>query len=106
LRIVAAQRKEGLLTESRDTLGRLRRYHEARVELGAIPEVDLIKVELEAERAEISLASAQMETERAKIDLFSGRCRASDAVEEVAKCNFLPSRDAQLVNLVFDRPLE
>ncbi len=70
LRAEAAQRKESLLQESRGTFERLRNYHEIRVDHGAMPEVNLIKVELEAEKVEMALAAAQMETERAKIDLL------------------------------------
>ncbi len=70
LRVVAGQRKEELLTQSRDTFSRFRGYHETRVELGAMPEVDLIKVQLEEQKVEMTLASAEMETERAKIDLL------------------------------------
>jgi cobalt-zinc-cadmium efflux system outer membrane protein len=83
LRVEAAQRKESLLRETRATFERLREYHETRVRLGAMPEVSLIKVELETEKVEMALSSAQLETERAKIDLLRAM-GASDASPQFA----------------------
>ena len=59
-----------MLGRSRDTLQRLENYHEVRVRLGAMAEVDLIKVRVEAGRAALALSGAEMEISRAKIALL------------------------------------
>ena len=59
-----------MLGRSRDTLQRLENYHEVRVRLGAMAEVDLIKVRVEAGRAALAVSGAEMEISRAKIALL------------------------------------
>jgi len=80
-RVLAAERRRELIEETRETVARLRGYHEIRVKLGAMPEVDLIKVQLETEKAEMALAAADMEIERAKMDLL-GAMGVSDPSPE------------------------
>jgi cobalt-zinc-cadmium efflux system outer membrane protein len=67
---LAAQARLEMLGRSRDTLQRLEEYHDVRVRLGAMAEVDLIKVRVEAGRAALMLAEAEMEASRAKIALL------------------------------------
>lgn len=59
-----------MLERSRETLERLEDYHEVRVRLGAMAEVDLIKVRVEVGRSELALSGAEMEVSRAKITLL------------------------------------
>ena len=59
-----------MLARSRETLERLEDYHEVRVRLGAMAEVDLIKVRVEVGRSELALSAAEMEVSRAKIALL------------------------------------
>ena len=59
-----------MLERSRETLERLENYHEARVRLGAMAEVDLIKVRVEVGRAALALSGAELEVSRAKIALL------------------------------------
>ena len=85
--VLAAERNVELLAKRRDTLGELSRYHEVRVNLGAMAEVDLIKVRLEVEKIAMSLAVAEMETERTKVALLremgSPAVSTAFAVEDV-----------------------
>jgi len=67
---LAAQARLEMLSRGRETLQRLEEYHEVRVRLGAIAEVDLIKVRVEAGRIALTLAEGEMETSRAKIALL------------------------------------
>jgi cobalt-zinc-cadmium efflux system outer membrane protein len=68
--VLAAQRNQELLSARQQTLDRLTQYHQVRVRLGAIAEVDLIKVRLEAEKIGMALAVAEMEAERTKLELL------------------------------------
>jgi cobalt-zinc-cadmium efflux system outer membrane protein len=67
---LAAQARREMLARSRETLGRLEEYHAVRVRLGAMAEVDLIKVRVEAGRASLALAGAELESSRAKVALL------------------------------------
>ena len=66
----AAQARLDMLGSSRETLQRLEDYHAVRVKLGAMAEVDLIKVRVEVGRLDLTLATAGMEAMRAKIALL------------------------------------
>ena len=59
-----------MLARSRETLQRLENYHEVQVRQGALAEVDLIKVRVEAGRAALALSGAEMEVGRGKIALL------------------------------------
>lgn len=67
---LAAQARLEMLGHTRDTLERLEEYHDVRVGLGAMAEVDLIKVRVEAGRVALTLATAEMEVNHAKIALL------------------------------------
>jgi cobalt-zinc-cadmium efflux system outer membrane protein len=66
----AAQGRLDMLGRSSQTLQRLEEYHAVRVKLGAMAEVDLIKVRVEAGRVALTLAAAEMEASRSKIALL------------------------------------
>jgi cobalt-zinc-cadmium efflux system outer membrane protein len=59
-----------MLAGSRETLQQLEQYHEVRVRLGAIAEVDLIKVRVESSRIALAGAEAEMQMSQAKIALL------------------------------------
>ena len=59
-----------MLARSRETLQRLENYHEVQVRQGAMAEVDLIKVRVEAGRAALAVSGAEMEVGRGKIALL------------------------------------
>lgn len=67
---LAAQAQLEMLGRNRETLESLEEYHDVRVRLGAMAEVDLIKVRVEAGRVALTLATAEMEASRAKIALL------------------------------------
>ena len=69
-RALAAVNDVKMLVRSREILQRLENYHEVRVRLGAMAEVDLIKVRVEAGRAALDLSGAEMKVSRAKIALL------------------------------------
>ena len=64
-----AARTLQLLSENRDTFGRIVEYHEIRVREGAMAEADLIRVRLEAQRLAIGANQAMLDSERANIHL-------------------------------------
>jgi cobalt-zinc-cadmium efflux system outer membrane protein len=66
----AAQARLDMLERSRETLQRLEDYHDVRVKLGAMAEVDVIKVRVEVGRIDLTLAKAGMDAMRAKIGLL------------------------------------
>jgi cobalt-zinc-cadmium efflux system outer membrane protein len=68
--VLAAVSDVEMLARSRETLQRLENYHEVQVRQGAMAEVDLIKVRVEAGRAALALSGAEMEISRAKIALL------------------------------------
>jgi cobalt-zinc-cadmium efflux system outer membrane protein len=68
--VLAAVSDVEMLARSRETLQRLENYHEVQVRQGAMAEVDLIKVQVEAGRAALALSGAEMEISRAKIALL------------------------------------
>ena len=59
-----------MLARSRETLQRLENYHEVQVRQGAMAEVGLIKVRVEAGRAALAVSGAEMEVGRGKIALL------------------------------------
>jgi cobalt-zinc-cadmium efflux system outer membrane protein len=64
---LGAQARLEMLAGSRETLRQLEQYHEVRVRLGAIAEVDLIKVRVESSRIALAVAAAEMQMSQAKI---------------------------------------
>lgn len=66
----AAQARLDMLGRGRETLQRLEDYHAVRVKLGAMAEVDLIKVRVEVGRVDLTLATVEMDAMRAKIALL------------------------------------
>ena len=67
---LAAVNNVEMLARSRDTLKRLEDYHQVQVRLGSMAEVDLIKVRVEAGRAELVISGAEMDVSRRKIALL------------------------------------
>jgi cobalt-zinc-cadmium efflux system outer membrane protein len=67
---LAAQARLEMLARSRETLQRLEEYHEVRVRLGAMAEVDLIKVRVEVGRIALASSEAGMEAMQTKIALL------------------------------------
>ena len=68
--VLAAVSDVEMLARSRETLQRLENYHEVQVRQGAMAEVDLIKVQVEAGRAALAVSGAEMEVGRGKIALL------------------------------------
>ncbi len=68
--VLAAVSDVEMLARSRETLQRLENYHEVQVRQGAMAEVDLIKVRVEAGRAALAVSGAEMEVGRGKIALL------------------------------------
>ncbi len=66
---LAAERRLDLLEESRGAVAELVRYHERRVELGAIAEIELIKVQVEEQRLAQSVAEALNLQEQSRLEL-------------------------------------
>lgn len=86
-----SQRLYALLLENQENFNRIVAYHEARVQEGAMAEVDLLRVRLEAERLTMSVHNALMEAERAQLQLLRemgrtefARVRLEDPIEEVS----------------------
>lgn len=65
----AAERRK-LLEQSGETLRELVRYQQTRLDLGAIGEIDAIKVRVESERLAAAIASAEAEAEQARLALL------------------------------------
>ena len=86
-----------LLGRGRETLQRLEDYHEARVRLGAIAEVDLIKVRVETGRAALAVSGAEMEVSRAKIALLEAM-----GIPEVSTGFEVRQPDARPVDVSWD----
>jgi cobalt-zinc-cadmium efflux system outer membrane protein len=85
------QRLYTLLLENQENFNRIVTYHEARVQEGAMAEVDLLRVRLEAERLTMSVNNALMDAERARLQLLRemGRTefppvRLEDPIEDVS----------------------
>jgi cobalt-zinc-cadmium efflux system outer membrane protein len=70
-RAIGAADRRDLLEESRETLGELVRFQQARLELGAIGEIDVIKVRVEDERLAAAVAGAAADLEQARLRLLS-----------------------------------
>ncbi|MEW5979840.1 MAG: TolC family protein [Acidobacteriota bacterium] len=70
LRALLAQQQVQLLEENSRTFDQIVEYHRNRVELGAMAEADLIRVQLEADRFHVALRSAAMDSERALVELL------------------------------------
>jgi len=66
----AARERLGVLREAVETVDELVAYQRARVEQGATAEVELIRVQVERERAAAELALAELAAERARIELL------------------------------------
>lgn len=66
---LAAQHRLSLVEESRQTVAELVRYHEARLEQGAIAEIELIKVQVEEQKLAQAVAGAQIDAEQARLAL-------------------------------------
>jgi cobalt-zinc-cadmium efflux system outer membrane protein len=67
---VGAVRAVQLLEENQRTLQGAVEYHQIQVDEGAIPEADLIRMRLEADRAEVALEAARRNEQAARITLF------------------------------------
>ncbi len=67
---LAAQARVEMLSSGRATLRQLEQYHEVRVKLGAMAEVDLIKVRVEVGRLALTSAEAGLALTRARIALL------------------------------------
>jgi cobalt-zinc-cadmium efflux system outer membrane protein len=67
---VGAERIRQLWVEHQDNFRQTIAYHEARVREGAIPEADLIRVQLEGDRFSVAAAAASLEAQQAKITLL------------------------------------
>ncbi|MDX2152541.1 MAG: TolC family protein [Bryobacteraceae bacterium] len=65
-----ARRIYDLFAETVRNFGQVVEYHELRVREGAMAEVDLIRIRLEAERLAIAANAASLEADRARIALF------------------------------------
>lgn len=65
-----AARIHQAVLEDVDNFRQIIDYHEKRVREGAMPEADLLKVQLEGERLRLSANAAGLEAERARIELF------------------------------------
>ena len=82
-RAAGAAERLGLLEQSRATLGELVRFQQTRLDLGAIGEIDVIKVRVEEERLAASVADAEAEAEQARLALLGvmGLPRAAASIE-------------------------
>lgn len=59
-----------VFADSVSNFGRVVEYHRVRLQEGAIPEVDLLRVEVEQERFAVQASTAALEAERARVVLF------------------------------------
>lgn len=66
----AAARLARLFAESVANFGGVVEYHRIRAQEGAIPEADLLRVEVERERFAVQASTAALEAERARVVLF------------------------------------
>jgi outer membrane protein TolC len=94
---VAAERTRELLNEYIKGMDSLVAYHEARVREGAMPEADLLRVQLERERLQIDLTSAALEAQRSVIDLF--REMGSGDIKPIRLTDRLDDLDASPVEI-------
>jgi cobalt-zinc-cadmium efflux system outer membrane protein len=69
-RAAGAAQRRGLLEQSRATLRELVRFQQTRLDLGAIGEIDVIKVRVEDERLAAAVAAAETEAEQARLALL------------------------------------
>lgn len=81
---VGAQRVHDLLRENVETFDQIVRYHELRVQEGAMAEFDLLKVRLERERVAVSATAAELDAQRALIELFRAMGRTDFPVVRLA----------------------
>jgi outer membrane protein, heavy metal efflux system len=88
---MGAQRVHDLLLENVETFDQIVRYHEIRVQEGAMAEFDLLKVRLERERVAIASMAADLDAQRARIELYRAMgetdfpvVRLTDSLEPVA----------------------
>lgn len=70
-RAAGAEQRRGLLEQSRQTLSELVRFQQTRLDLGAIAEIDVIKVRVEDERLGVAVAGAEAEAEQARLALLA-----------------------------------
>lgn len=98
---VGAQRVHDLLLENVETYDQIVRYHQLRVQEGAMAEFDLLKVRLERERVVISATAAELAAQRARIELFRAMgetefpaVRLSDSLEPLAPVPPIREEDA------------
>lgn len=66
---LATQLITGLYEESEGYLRQIVEYHEARFREGKLPEVDLLRVRLQAEQVRAAAASARLRSQRAQLEL-------------------------------------
>jgi cobalt-zinc-cadmium efflux system outer membrane protein len=88
LRALLAKRQLALLEENGRYFEQVIEYHRARVEQGAMAEVNLIRVQLEGERLRLDEQAARAEAERQRIELLRAmgmaESRADFSLEEIA----------------------
>jgi outer membrane protein, heavy metal efflux system len=96
-----AQRVYELLRENVETFDQIVRYHELRVQEGAMAEFDLLKVRLERERVAISASASELDAQRARIELFRTMgetdfpaVRLNDSLEPLAPVPPVTEEDA------------
>ena len=66
---VAASRIHGAILENLELFRQIIDYHEKRVREGALPEADLLRVQLEGERLRLAANTASLDADRARIEL-------------------------------------
>jgi cobalt-zinc-cadmium efflux system outer membrane protein len=69
-RAAGAVKVHRLLIDNARNFQRIVDYHELRVREGALPEADLVKVQLERERLNLAIEEAALDAERARLALF------------------------------------
>lgn len=72
-----AQRIRDLLIQDSNNFEKIVEYHRNRVQEGAMAEVDLIRIQIEAGRLELSANSAALEADRTRIRLFESMGQSS-----------------------------
>ena len=97
--VLAAVSDVEMLARSRETLQRLENYHEVQVRQGAMAEVDLIKVQVEAGRAALAVSGAEMGVGRGKIALLEAM-----GIPELNTDFEVRQPEARPVNLSWDAP--
>lgn len=93
---LAAQQRLALLEESRRTVEELVQYHESRLELGAIAEIELIKVQVEEQKLAQAVAEARNQLEQARLTLAASMGRPRLDSGATLEGELVPPTDAEL----------